>query len=255
MKATQVITGTLIFSSLLLSGLAPAQAGNLIRSWDVNAALSEAPYHNSNHNHVAWMRNVPGGSDFVEVGDILFNEFDDGTARLFGTVVSEKDANQKWDFNVWFEGYTEDIKTWNPDATAKKELTGSNGLAYTSGIVDPSDWWYYTYHSTKESIFTGAIGSAVEGESFTIDDITNGKHPVQVGKGANGKNTNMGLSTWFKHSGDYNSTSGHADFNIDLVARALPPKPSVDVPEPATMSFLSLGLLGLGMGALKRKNG
>ena len=243
MKATHFLTTTVVFSSLVLGGLAPAQAANLIRSWDVSAALSEAPFHNSNHNHVAWMPHIPGGSDFIQAGDITFNEFDDGTARLFGSVVSETDADKQWDFNVWFEGASSTSGTGGP----KKELTPSS-YVNNGGPIDPSTWYYYDFHSTKASTFTGVAGSFFDGKSFEIDDFTNGAHRVQVGYGANGKNDNRGLSTWFKYEGDYTSTgTQHGDFNIDLIAKS--------VPEPATLSFLSLGFLSLGMGALKRKNG
>lgn len=73
----------------------------------------------------------------------------------------------------------------------------------------------------------------------------------------------MGLATWFGDNEDFtyaNSDYNHSDINIDLVA--LTPEElesgilseSESIPEPATMSLLSLGLLGSGLGALKRKN-
>ena len=88
------------------------------------------------------------------------------------------------------------------------------------------------------------------------------KYKGQYGSGANGKNIGRGFSQWFfivnedsrseyNANGFENLTRGkdyyYGDININLAEIE-------SVPEPATMSLLSLGLLGTGMGLLKRKN-
>ncbi|MDY6804309.1 MAG: PEP-CTERM sorting domain-containing protein [Cyanobacteriota bacterium] len=240
MKTTKVLTSTFVLGSLLLGGLAPAEAAKLVRTWDVGAAVSDGVYNMAGHDHVTWLPHLPGGdSYFIADGDITFNEYNDGTANLFGSVVGKNNASEKWDFDVWFEGASPQAGTGGP----KKELKSS---AYApNGPVDTDSWYYYDFHSTKSSVFTGVAGSFYDGKTISIDDVTGGESLVQVGEGANGKNTNMGLSTWFNYDGDY-KTSGnqHGDFNIDLV----------EVPEPAAMSFMGLALLGLGASQLKRKN-
>ena len=56
------------------------------------------------------------------------------------------------------------------------------------------------------------------------------------------------LSFWFGYEG---MESGHSDFNVDLTAKSIPQPQSV--PEPATMSLLTLGMVGACASALKRK--
>ncbi|MEM1427410.1 MAG: PEP-CTERM sorting domain-containing protein, partial [Cyanobacteria bacterium P01_H01_bin.130] len=79
---------------------------------------------------------------------------------------------------------------------------------------------------------------------------------IQVGEGANDKNTDLGLSSWFYADGtvvydknddgtaeEYSIRNSYGDINVKI-----DPKP---VPEP--MSLLGLGAAGLGMVTLKRK--
>lgn len=77
-------------------------------------------------------------------------------------------------------------------------------------------------------------------EVLDLADYTGGKFPMQIGYGANGKNLEVGFSTWFKYDGDQTSTR-HADINVSLIEKTLPE--SEPVPEPA-MGLLSLGVIG-----------
>ena len=174
-------------------------------------------------------------------GDATFNEYDDGTANMFGSIVAANDTNKTWDFNLWFEA------TEMGSGGPKTELA-SGAYVNNGGTVDTNTWKYYDFSSTKDSVLTADSG-VYAGQSLTLSDKTGGQYPIQMGYGANGKNTEMGLSTWFKGSGS-NGSIGNADINISLVAKS---SNSAGTPEPLTI----LGsAAALGFGALfKKKHG
>lgn len=140
--------------------------------------------------------------------------------------------------------------------------------------MDVNDWSYYTIDSNK-SLLTEIgewYGNNNSTDTFFLTDMSN-TYKSQMGFGANGKNVNMGFAQWFymintddretyeeyglNGEGENRVRFYHGDINIDL--DALEEGGSIlsegeSIPEPATMSLLSLGLLGTGMGALKRKN-
>lgn len=233
-----LVSAGLVVSSLVLGFADQANAANLLRSWDVTEAFNDSYSQNWGDGHVAWLPDMISGGTFVADGEFTFNEYDDGTAHFFGSVVAENDANKSWDVNVWFEA--SGIGTGGPKLELKNSAYTNNG-----GSIDPASWYYYDLDDEKASTFTATKGEYA-GQSFSIFDASKGKYLAQVGKGANGKNTNMGMSFWFGYDG---MDSKHSDFNVDLTAQSTPQS----VPEPATMSLVTLGMIGLGASALKRK--
>ncbi|MDY7003944.1 MAG: PEP-CTERM sorting domain-containing protein [Cyanobacteriota bacterium] len=276
MKTTKLLTSVFALGSIALGTLGQAKEAaaisftdpngqiieaqdpekELLRGWLADEAVSDGVNHTSNHNHAFWLPGLIGGGEgvnkgtFVWDGPAVFYEYEDGTANLFGSIYALRDENKKFDVNVWFEGKTETSGFGGP----KKELKGST---YSNGTVDTDEWYYYDVDE-EMSTLTGVTGEYA-GKTLNLFDITDGKYTTQVGIGANGKNSNMGLSTWFGDSEGftYAGSGNHSDINIDLVALQGEEGGSgilsESVPEPATMSLLSLGLIGSGMGALKRK--
>jgi len=271
MKATQVITGALVLGSVALGtvGLAEQAAAasfltedgsliedpNLERVWLATEAMSDPQYHDGNHYHFAWMSELISGGQFISQDPIYLKEYTDGTASMSGSLEALKDPNKQFDFEIWFD--TNGVEGPNGP---KIELNQGD---YNS-VINTNDWEYWDIDSSRSTL-TGVAGSAFDGWNLTISDYTNKVYPAQIGIGANGKNVGLGLATWFAYSGTdgngnviKNDPKKHADFNINLIE--LPKQPPVvpnsepvDIPEPATMSLLSLGLVGFGMGALKRK--
>ncbi len=194
---------------------------------------------------------------YIWKGKAFFYEYEDGTANLTGMIQDKQDSNKKFKVDILFNSLEEDT----PGLAPKKELNANNGLAYSSGVVDTDTWNYYTMDLQNSFLIKQGEYREESGNRLKLSDrmmtpnSDGNMYKVQVGKGANGKNINMGLSAWFTDHQSFTHESGsdvpmsrdHSDINIDLVKLET-------VPEPATMSLLTLGLLGTGMGALKRKN-
>ena len=210
-------------ASVVVSGLtvaAPAEAMNLVGKYSVHAAQKDH-YGRSNSNHVIWDL---GGKSYVtkDVGDLWWSEYDDGTAKLTGQVFGKDDWKIGWDVDITFSTTSEGNKG------PKKELKDK---AYKDDSpVDVSKWVYYAFEENKLEQFKWTkMGKDYTGLTAVLSDKTNGGYPAQVGIGANGKNINYGMSTWFKadlyKDDEYWKTDWHGDINVDF-------KPK-DVPTPA----------------------
>ena len=250
MKATTFLTGTVVLSSMFLGTVATAEAATITNSYFANPALN----HDGSHNHMMWLNSIaghyglPGQRDYIADGDVIFNMYDDGTANFFGTLQNEDHAAHKFDIDVWFDfrGIGVDGQGSNGP---KKELSGSS-YSYNGGPIDTNSWSYFDIITTGDKTSTITYKGPARDESVTINikDVTNGGYPMQLGFGANGKNHNLGFSTWFDHAGKQRD---HSDFNVDLVARPLPP--SEAVPEP-TMGLVLAGLAGARVLRRKKKS-
>ncbi len=260
----QFAIGAALAVGLGFSGPALVQAN----SFSVDNALSEAPYHNGNHNHALWMPGLESGvgNDFVftnGTGLGTFIENADGTATLTGMVVSETHPTTRgWNLNVTLNNRTTSVLSGSP----KKELRfDAPSYVEQSGPVDTKTWHYYGEKNGASTFMGNSIGT-LEGKGLYqgfVLQLTGFGANFQVGEGANGKNTHLGASGWFNWMvtapgtnavavTDSNNReiglrlgnitlkhrqgSNHGDFNIDL-------KP---VPEPGTFLLLGSGLAGLG---------
>ena len=250
MKPQQLIASTFVLGSIILGAVGQARAADLLRSWEVTPAVNDEYSRGYGDGHIAWLPNQIRGGKFIADGDVLFDEFDDGTARLYGDVVAANDANKQWTIDVWFD-YSGVGAEGDGSRGPKKELLG---FAYSgiNSIVDTDEWYYYTIDETR-SILSADKG-AYAGQTLNLFDYSRGNYFAQIGYGANGKNTEFGLSTWFGYTGSQTSR-GHSDFNLDLVARQIESETeenSTEVPEP-TLGLLTLGLLGFASRSLKCK--
>ncbi|MGD1805047.1 PEP-CTERM sorting domain-containing protein [Dapis sp. BLCC M126] len=261
MKTTKFLTSAFVLGSIALGTLGQAKeaaAANIVNTYLADEAVSDeyhSAYYGSNpHNHAFWLPTLfsgGGNDDFVLDGDAELNLYDNDTINFSGTIVSEVYADKKLDFDIWFNhkpGHN----------TRKLELNRNNPY---NTVVDFNTWEYYNIDSSKSTLTE--VGDWYEGEDQEVFSIRNKstQHITQFGKGASGKNVNMGLSQWFYITDEQGEVKGndvrtyHGDINIDLIETEVAGGYlSESTPEPATMSLLTLGLLGTGMGALKRKN-
>ncbi len=167
-----------------------------------------------------------GCAHFYSIQDgATLTTFDDGTAKLVGSAQNKYGINAS--FDMTFTGFT------NTYAPVK-----------TGGSANTADWTFYTGLSADSSItvntttyFAKLVGAP--------DNI--GKMPVfQIGTGANDKTDAFGGSTWldmFSANGTPMFTGGnHWDLNFDLDLR---PDTELDVPAPATLGLLALGVAAL----------
>ncbi len=194
-----------------------------------------------NPDHAIWIPGVerellfsPNGSFTIDDNDSA-DPFDD-FGLLTGTVYKDGDATKGgFDVNVLFSGIS---RPGDPGhgafaAPAKKccGATAATALNWTfftnvSGTLSGLNAW------STESLSISRRGPA-----------------AQLGaNGANDKNLNFGLSSWFwAYSGQNNQIfTQHryrGDINVDLVS----------VPEPSTLALLGIGLLGAGLTRRRRR--
>lgn len=250
MKAQQLIASTFVLGSIILGTVGQVQAADLLRSWEVTPAVNDEYSRGYGSGHIAWLPNQIRGGKFIADGEVLFDEFDNGTAHLYGDIVAANDTSKQWTIDVWFN-YSGIGEVGEGDRGPKKELRNST-YSGINPVVDTDEWYYYTIDETR-SILSADEGTYA-GQTLNLFDYSRGNYLAQIGYGANGKNTEFGLSTWFGYTG-YQASRGHSDFNLDLVAREIQPEVgenSTEVPEP-TFGLLTLGLFGIASRSLKRK--
>lgn len=250
-----------LFTTVLaLTGLLVASQAEAV-SYSVDNALSQAPYHNGNHNHALWMPGLENGvgNDFVftaATGLGTFTENVDGTATLTGMVLSETHADRGWNLNVILNGRTTNVLPGSP----KKELR-SISYSENGGPVDTADWHYYgeeNGNSTYIGNFIGLLGGTGEYEGATLA-LTGFGANFQVGEGANGKNIDFGASGWFSWIVSaqptntniwLNDSPNHGDFNLYFGDDP----GNTQTPEPSTIVLLGSGLAGLAWFRTRRKS-
>ncbi|MEM9771909.1 MAG: PEP-CTERM sorting domain-containing protein [Cyanobacteria bacterium P01_D01_bin.73] len=204
MKLSRFITAGAIASlSASVIGIAanPANALTLESTGLVKDAHSDS-YHNANHNHAFWLPGLAGGSDFIfEGGSGTYNSYTNGYFNFTGTVVSEHDANKKWDVDIWFQ----DSQFNGVAGKAKDKLElSSSAYEWNGGPVDPTTWQHLDLMGFEDGC-TGNYCSSITGAgSFDGLDLSltqrpgDGTYTFQKGIGANGKNVNDGFSGWFE---------------------------------------------------------
>ncbi|MFZ4785663.1 MAG: choice-of-anchor L domain-containing protein, partial [Flavobacteriales bacterium] len=139
-----------------------------------------------------------------------FDQFADGKAHLYGTVVNTVNPNEKLEINMWFENAA-DWATWSSMGRNYKDDVN----CATPGQLF-QDWTYYEMVND----LSVAVGDGdLDGLLLQFKHMpANYYFGFQIGQGANNKNCGNGLSGWFEYTGFYNCEpiEGHGDVNVDI---------------------------------------
>ncbi|MCB0761991.1 MAG: T9SS type A sorting domain-containing protein [Flavobacteriales bacterium] len=144
-----------------------------------------------------------------------FDQFVDGTAHLYGTVVNDENPSEIFELDFWFENKS-DWDAWS-----------SMGRSYKDdlGCAQPDLYESWTYYE-----LVGGI-SAAYGQGDLAGDVlyfyhmpSNYYFGFQIGMGANNKNCDYGMSGWFTFEGlvDGQIVDGHGDVNVDAECNPVP---------------------------------
>ncbi|MFN0031123.1 MAG: T9SS type A sorting domain-containing protein [Flavobacteriales bacterium] len=154
--------------------------------------------------------NETSSANFVfDVNGGQFDQFVDGTAHLYGTVVNTANNNEQLIVDLWFENKA-DWATWNGLGRNYK-----NDLLLGCAVADHINWEYFELVGGFSTL-TGAGDLA--GDVLYLYHMPSSYYfGFQKGIGANNKNCNSGLSGWFSYDGWVNgeSVEGHGDVNVD----------------------------------------
>jgi len=222
--------GCVLALTLLLAAHA-ATAATLVNSWTATGVAGALSPPNYGLRLDGFFDNNVNHEVTFAFDNVTFNEFDDGSARLFGTIsIAEYDNSG---------GPGAFASTWDLDV-AFQQTTGSN-----------ASWRYYNLISNGRELEN-------TGNSNDYANFFQFMGPFQVGNGANGKNANFGAAGWVNYvhflagGGTTGSESTHyysSDFLMDLTRKDIPV-----IPEPATLSLIGLGLGSLAAGRRFRRS-
>lgn len=208
-------------ASLILA--ATANAATITKQWIVTDGQTIG------NDHGLWTNGLPSTTTenqkrhSFDAGTRLV-EYDNGTAHLTGTATNYQ--NQVATIDIWFNDRRE---------TYSKNKTGGGP------VVD--DWYYYTQILEGSKITINTV-------DYYVGMVMFGTGPVlQIGTGANDKNSAYGASTWLDVFSDISRSPNsklfgdrHWDLNMNLTA----------VPVPAAAWLFGSALIGFV--ALRRKS-
>ena len=179
-----------------------------------NEAVNNPDVRPSDASHALYLPGISNEFVFVQGG--RFVEFADGSAKLMGIVARADQPDAQFEIDVDFVNRLDPgMPSFPPTGSPKRELLDTAYIE-NGGTIDTSTWHYYeTMLGTLRGLgdYSGAL--------LTLE---NRGPAFQLGLGANGKNTNPGLSGWLQattiqqpdDSGITFPSTTNGDFNIDL---------------------------------------
>jgi hypothetical protein len=183
----------------------------------------------SENGRVVWLPNFATDLRATSSG-VFFAKYNDGTAKVYGSVESIANPNNGFEFSIWFNNQS----TYN-------QWISQGGAVKEPQLGDEQNWTFYTLDDSKSSAMTGF--GAWNGQVLSVDRQNN-NYGLQIGDGANALNSNdNGFSMWFDHSG---TNVGHGDINATITC-ASDPGPNVDQFELECADGLKVSVQGIGI--------
>ena len=165
-----------------------------------------------------WLPALPGGIhedfEFGEGGG-HFETFPDGTAHLYGTVLSIENSAHAFEMSIWFK----DRMNWEAWSALDRGWKGDSEIV---GELYQT-WDYYIMDPDQENVFIG-VGE-LEGSYLNLTHRpSNHYYGFQIGEAANDKNAEPGMSCWFDYSGQVNGENiiHYGDANLEGGCENLP---------------------------------
>eukprot|EP01132_Coremiostelium_polycephalum_P005591 gene5591-6959_t len=159
-----------------------------------------------------------GGKKFVflkDMGRIKF--YNNGDILIEGPLISKDDPSKS---NAWWANIMMH-PTDTPDPIHIKRELPESFYSEQGGPVDPKFWSFFQPSSSYA--YLDGLG-ANKGKRLPITGVDMNM-PLMMGEGANGKNTNIGMSVWFTFAPPLNSTRRIVmDMNVDLVSLPVTPQ-------------------------------
>ncbi|MGB6036425.1 MAG: hypothetical protein WBG42_09150, partial [Cryomorphaceae bacterium] len=141
-------------------------------------------------NHILWLPGVASGAYWIQApSGVFFAELAGGEARLYGEIQNQNDPSLVLCVDFWFSDKA-DFATWSGlGRSIKGNQSNING--------NEVNWDFYIFNPNRISSLSGCSPSTL-GSYITVEHMpADYNFGLQVGLGANDKNAQFGLSTWF----------------------------------------------------------
>ncbi|MEQ8702945.1 MAG: SdrD B-like domain-containing protein, partial [Phaeodactylibacter sp.] len=139
-----------------------------------------------------------------------FDQFENGTAHLYGTVVNDINPAESYILDFWFENK----RDWAEWSALGRSYKDDAGFAAASGDL----WTTWSYYELANNFSTATGTGDLAGNVLYFQHAPASYFfGFQVGVAANNKNANYGMSGWFTYTGviDGATVNGHGDVNVD----------------------------------------
>ncbi len=172
--------------------------------------ISNTTAYQGGNNHAVWLSKYTSSNQnvsfqFVGNGGELI-QYPDGTATMTGVIVNPSNSNDTWTVQLNLDSK----RNWSEWSALGRSWKGN-----PSNVGDNyKDWAYY---QMSTSVPTTLVGSGINaGQTITLTHMpANYNYGFQVGKAANDKNKNVGMSGWFFYKNSQNKLV-QGDFNLDI---------------------------------------
>lgn len=137
-----------------------------------------------------------------------FDQFNDGTAHMYGTLVNDLNPGEIYEMDLWFQNKA-DWTTWSGLGRSYKD---------DLGCAQPDLYEDWTYYELVDGFSTLTGQGDLAGDILYLHHMPASYYfGFQIGMGANNKNCDYGISGWFTYNGlvDGQTVEGHGDVNAD----------------------------------------